>query len=196
MRSNTKYNPGAGSNGRYDTREDDIRRIPMAAMFTALGVLFPQLFHLLGLGSAFLPMFLPVLAAAMLLPLRLACTVAVLTPIVSWLLTGMPPLSPPILPLLLIELLAATCLLSLLRLQLRWHVLPAVAVTMLADRVLLYLIIEGVSAAAGVTHPMLGPAVVLVGLPGVLLAVVVLPSAIMLIEHKHPQLIPIPARGK
>jgi hypothetical protein len=196
MHSHTDYRPGTGENGGYSVREHAIRRIPMAAMFTALGILFPQLFHLLGLGSAFLPMFLPVLAAAMLLPLRLACTVAVLTPIVSWLLTGMPPLSPPILPLLLIELVVATCLLSFLRLQLRWHVLPAVAVTMLGDRVLLYLIIEAVSAAAGVTHPMLGPAVVLVGLPGVILAIVVLPSAIMLIERKHPQLIPLRARGK
>ncbi|MBE0643850.1 MAG: hypothetical protein IH600_07195 [Bacteroidetes bacterium] len=176
------------------TSEDHLRRIPLAAMFTALGVLFPQLFHLLGLGSAFLPMFLPVLTAGMLLPRRLACTVAVLAPLVSWMLTGMPPLSPPVLPLLLAELTAAACLASMFRRKWRWPVLSAVAAVMVLDRLLLFLIVEAVSSAAGIAHPLLGPGMVLAGLPGVALALLTVPSAVALIEKQHPRLAMTPGR--
>jgi hypothetical protein len=175
--------------------EEHIRRLPLAAMFTALGVLFPQLFHMLGLGSTFLPMFLPVLAAGLLLPWRLAATVGVLTPLLSWMLTGMPPLSPPMLPLMVLELGLAAPLAGLFRRSLRWPVIAAVAATMATDRLLLYIVIEAVSTLAGVRHPLLGPAAVLAGFPGVALAVVVLPPAIALIESRYPRLATVRVRG-
>ena len=183
-----KTDPSAGHTATLPA--DDIRRIPLAAMFTALGVLFPQLFHLLGLGSTFLPMFLPVLTAAVLLRVRLAMTVAVLTPILSWMLTGMPPLSPPILPLLIIELIATAALVSILRLQLRWAVLPAIAAGFLLDRLLLLVIIEAVTAISGIHHPLLGPAAVLAGIPGVVMNLAVIPPVILLIERRYPQFAP------
>lgn len=170
--------------------EDDVRRIPLAAMFTALGVLFPQLFHMMGLGATFLPMFLPVLTAAMLLRMRLALTVAGLTPVLSWLLTGMPPLSPPILPLLIAELTVSAAVISHLRLQRGWHVLPALAAGLLVDRIVLYLVIETVTAFAGIRHPMFGPAAVLVGLPGIALQLIVIPPAVTLIVRRFPRFIP------
>ncbi len=170
--------------------EDDVRRIPLAAMFTALGVLFPQLFHMMGLGATFLPMFLPVLTAAMLLRMRLALTVAALTPVLSWLLTGMPPLSPPVLPLLIAELTVSAAVISHLRLQRGWRVLPALAVGLLVDRALLYIIIETVTALAGIRHPMFGPAAVLVGLPGIALQLIVIPPAVTLIVRRFPRFIP------
>ncbi|MBR9974277.1 MAG: ECF transporter S component [Bacteroidetes bacterium] len=175
----------------YDPITDDrasVRLLPLAAMFTALGVLFPQLFHMLGLGSTFLPMFLPVLAAAMLLPQRLALIVGILTPLASWMLTGMPPLSPPILPLMVIELTAVALVAGTLRRGLRWPAIVVVSVAMAADRLLLLLIIEGVSAVAGIRHPLLGPAAVLAGLPGVAMAIIVLPPTVALIESRFPRL--------
>ena len=39
------------------------RYIPLATLFTAMGIIFPIFFHLVGLGSAFLPMFLPIIMA-------------------------------------------------------------------------------------------------------------------------------------
>ena len=169
-------------------KQEQLRRLPLAAMFTALGVLLPQIFHALGLGSTFLPMFLPVLAAALLLPLNLALIVAIVTPSLSWLLTGMPPLSPPMLPLLLIELPVATAVASSCRRGLQLPVLAAVAAAMLSDRVLLWLVIEVVTRVSGLQHPLFGPAVVLAGLPGVVLQLVVLPPAVHLIEQRCPRL--------
>lgn len=175
---------------RFDPGEsaDLARQLPLAALFTALGVLFPQLFHLLGLGSTFLPMFLPVLAVGLLLPTRPALTVGLLTPLASWMLTGMPPLSPPILPLMLVELPAVALVAGATRRGLRWPVAVSVAAAMAVDRLLLFAIIEGVSAMAGIRHPLLGPAAVLAGLPGVALAAIVLPPVIAIIEKQFPHL--------
>lgn len=169
-------------------RETRLRRLPLAAMFTALGVLLPQIFHALGLGSTLLPMFLPVLAAALLLPLQLAVTVGILTPLLSWMLTGMPPLSPPMLPLLLIELPITAAVASLLRRRLRLPVIAAITAAMVTDRLLLWLVIETVTRAAGVQHPLFGPALVLAGLPGVILQLVVLPPAVHLVDQRFPSL--------
>ncbi|MDT8323829.1 MAG: ECF transporter S component [Bacteroidota bacterium] len=171
-------------------REEELRRLPLAAVFTALGVLLPQLFHALGLGAAFLPMFLPVLAAGLLLPLRLALVTATLTPLLSWLLTGMPPLSPPVLPLLLIELPVTAGAAAFLRRSLRWPVLAAAAVALLIDRLLLLAILETVTLLAGVQHPLLGPTMVVAGLPGVILHLLVLPPTLKIIETRYPHLAP------
>ena len=183
-----RYQRSGTSRFDPDADGDRARQLPLAALFTALGVLFPQLFHMLGLGSTFLPMFLPVLAAGLLLPTRLALTVGLLTPLASWMLTGMPPLSPPILPLMLVELPAAALIAGALRRGLRWPVIASVGLAMAADRLLLFVLIEGVSAMAGIRHPLLGPAAVLAGLPGVALAVIVLPPVIAIIETRFPRL--------
>jgi hypothetical protein len=168
--------------------EDELRRIPLAAMFTALGVLLPQVFHWFGLGSTFLPMFLPVLTAAMLLPRMLACTVAVLTPVTSWLFTGMPPLSPPILPMLMAELLVSACIASTLRYHQGRSALLALVIALLADRALLFLLVHGVTVFAGVDHPLFAPALVLTGLPGIVMMLLLIPPGIALIDARFPRL--------
>jgi len=175
----------AYSSGRKD---EAIRRIPLAAMFTALGVLLPQIFHWFGLGATFLPMFFPVLAGALLLPRGLACTVALLTPLSSWMLTGMPPLAPPILPLLLIELTISALIASSLHVHLGRSALLALAAALLADRLLLYGIVELVTKLAGVEHPLFGPAMVLAGVPGIVMMLLLLPPSITYINSRFPRL--------
>ena len=165
-----------------------IRRIPLEAMFAPLGVLLPQIFHWFGLGSTFLPMFFPVLAGALLLPRALACTVAVLTPLSSWMLTGMPPLAPPILPLLMIELTVSALITSSLHVHLGKSALLSLAAALLADRLLLYGIVEIVTRLAGVEHPLFGPAMVLAGLPGIAMMLLLLPPSVRYINSRFPRL--------
>ena len=69
--------------------------LTLGALFMALGVLIPIIFHALGLGPIFLPMFWPIAVSGFYLPVVPAMIVGCLTPILSMLLTGMPP--PPIL---------------------------------------------------------------------------------------------------
>ena len=45
----------------------DINNLILAVIFSAFGVLVPVLFHMVGLGSIFLPMFIPLAAGAFFL---------------------------------------------------------------------------------------------------------------------------------
>ncbi|MEW6756351.1 MAG: hypothetical protein AB1505_36070, partial [Candidatus Latescibacterota bacterium] len=71
-----------------------LREVTWSAVFAALGMGVPVLFHALGLGPTFLPMLLPVLAAGLSLRPLAAALVGLVTPLLSGLLTGMPPLVP------------------------------------------------------------------------------------------------------
>jgi riboflavin transporter FmnP len=77
-----------------------------AGILVALGVLIPVIFHVTGVGGTiFLPMHIPVLFAGIILGPGLGALVGLLCPVLSHLLTGMPPVSPmPIMPLMVVEL--------------------------------------------------------------------------------------------
>lgn len=70
------------------------QQITLIALFIALCVLVPFLFHLVGLGKMFLPMFLPILLAGFIIDFPVAMLVGLLGPWISALATGMPPLFP------------------------------------------------------------------------------------------------------
>ena len=74
----------------------NLQVISRASALAVVGLVLPALFHSLGLGKVFLPMYLPVLVGAFVLPWRWALALGVLTPLVSALLTGMPPWFPPV----------------------------------------------------------------------------------------------------
>ncbi len=70
------------------------QQITLIALFIALCLLVPFLFHLVGLGKMFLPMFLPILLAGFIIEFPAAMLVGLLGPWISALATGMPPLFP------------------------------------------------------------------------------------------------------
>lgn len=70
------------------------QQITLIALFIALSLLVPFVFHLVGLGKMFLPMFLPILLAGFMIKFPAATLVGLLGPWVSALVTGMPPLFP------------------------------------------------------------------------------------------------------
>ena len=76
--------------------------ITLGGLFIALGVLIPYLFHIVGLGPMFLPMFWPMVVSGFFLPAVPAILVGLLTPLLSMFITGMPP--PPILYRMMLEL--------------------------------------------------------------------------------------------
>ena len=79
----------------------------LGALLVAMGIVIPSIFHIFGsnAGKIFLPMFMPVIFAGLILPLKYAAIVAVLVPILSNLITGMPPV--PMLYFMLADLFAA-----------------------------------------------------------------------------------------
>lgn len=68
--------------------------VSTSAMFLALGILFPLLFHAVNLGSQFSPMHLPALLAGMICGPLSGLAVGFLTPLLSSLISGMPPIFP------------------------------------------------------------------------------------------------------
>lgn len=74
---------------RYSARD-----LSLAGLFGALGVALPMLFHVVGLGKVFLPMHLPVLTCGLLVTPPVGFAVGFVTPLISSIATGMPPLIP------------------------------------------------------------------------------------------------------
>lgn len=70
------------------------QQIALASLLIALCVIVPFLFHLIGLGAMFLPMFVPILLAGFFIEFPAAMLVGLLGPLASALATGMPPLFP------------------------------------------------------------------------------------------------------
>jgi len=167
----------------------ELRQIPLTALFAALGVILPPVFHIVGLGSTFLPMFLPVMLGSMLLSWKFALVLAIFAPMTSWLLTGMPPLVPPILPLMTAELILVALIISILHVHLRRSVWFALAIAIIMDRLLLYIMVTFVAKWMHLDPTVFSIAMVMAGLPGIMLQLLVIPLALKLIRQKFPALV-------
>ncbi len=89
------------------------KKLVLAALFVALGIVLPMAFHSIpDAGRVFLPMHIPILLCGLVcgFPYGLAC--GLIVPVLSSLLTGMPPFA--ILPSMLFELAAYGTVASLL----------------------------------------------------------------------------------
>ena len=79
-------------------------KLILTSLFIACGLLLPLAFHTFGMGGrTFLPMHIPVFMGGLLLGWLPGLIIGALTPLLSCLLTGMPPLIPS-LPMMIVEL--------------------------------------------------------------------------------------------
>ncbi len=160
------------------------RALSLAGLFVALGVLIPIVFHAAGLGSVFLPMFLPLAAAGFYLPLVAALAVGGLTPLVSAIATGMPPLSPPVAQLMALEGLALTGVVGWLGGRRHLPAVLALVAGLAASRVVLVLWIIVLVPLLGLPARELSVAALVQGLPGIVLILAVVP---LLVRRVPPQ---------
>lgn len=68
--------------------------VTTTALFIALGIIFPLVFHAVGLGSTFSPMHIPVILCGLICGATAGAIVGFVTPFLSSLLNGMPPIYP------------------------------------------------------------------------------------------------------
>jgi len=167
-------------------KETELRQIPITALLAVSGIILPQFFHLLGLGSVFLPMFLPVMLGALILSWRFAITLAIITPLTSFFVSGMPPITPPILPVMLTELILIASLLSLLYVHLNKNIWLALVVAILADRLFLFVIVFALAPWFGLPKIFTSITLVLSGIPGIILQLTVLPTVLAYLRKKFP----------
>ena len=79
-------------------------KLILTSLFIACGLLLPLAFHTFGMGGrTFLPMHIPVFMGGLLLGWLPGFIIGAITPLLSCLLTGMPPLIPS-LPMMIVEL--------------------------------------------------------------------------------------------
>ncbi len=154
------------------------------AMFITLGITMPIAFHFFGgAGQMFLPMHIPVLVAGLLLGSHGGLTVGLLTPVISSLATGMPPLM-PMLPIMMIELGVYGAVTGYLyrqrRLPLVWSLIGA----MLAGRIAAALLVAGMAAMLAVQMQPLAfiIASVTIGLPGMAIQLLIVPLLVKRLE--------------
>ncbi len=137
----------------------------------------------------FLPMFIPIIMGATLLPPSVAIAIAIITPLVSFIFTGMPPVYPPMLFIIIIELVAVSLICSVLygkkRLPIGWTLLIALAF----DRLLLFGMIKFITTRLGFSEQLFSLGVVFYGIPGIIFIFIIIPLALKFLKVKYPQII-------
>lgn len=156
------------------------------ALCMALGIIFPIFFHLLGAGAAFLPMHIPVLLCGLLFGWEYGAVCGFLVPLLSALLTGMPPLFPTA-PAMMLELCAYGILTGLLYRKMRWNIYPALIGAMLGGRAVSGLANAVFMGMAGKPYGFSAflSAAFAVALPGIAIQIIAIPLIILSLEKAN-----------
>lgn len=158
----------------------------VAVLVTVLGVAVPGLFHLLGLGAVFLPMYLPLAVGAFILSRRNALMTGSFTPLISALITGMPPWYPPIAFIMSVQL-GFLCLYISFVTHSRWNrdshlssagILAILVPGLLLERMMLFILYGAVLPLFGIQAALFSAYDIIRGLPGILLLCAVVPFAV------------------
>jgi riboflavin transporter FmnP len=177
---------------------DSLKRITWGALFIALGLLIPLIFHAVGLGQVFLPMHIPVLLCGFFTGPVVGFVVGFVTPLLSAVFTGMPPLAPPVAQKMMFELGAYGLLTGLLYQRTNLGIYPTLIISMIGGRlvygVLGYAVLplfglEKINPLLPVTYSLLQ------GIPGIILQLVVIPATVYLIERNPDSLFVKPGRA-
>lgn len=197
-----RLDSGGGPEGRSRALSP-AQRVTWGGLWLALGFLLPQLAHGVGLGPAFLLMHIPVLLAGALVGPGIGFIVGVLSPWLSHLATGMPPVVPPIAPLMTIELGALGACAGVLRpVMRRWvgeqgfgwlrqglmaeyaWLIP----TLILGRVALGLAATLFGGVLGLPVPGLVylQGAIVTGLPGIALQLVLIPGLVLRLSKGFP----------
>lgn len=163
------------------------KKLTRASFFIALGLLLPQLFHLMGVaqgGQAFLPMHIPVLLSGFILGPILGLTIGIIIPLISFIITGMPPANSVI--LMMCELAAYGLFSGLLYKTFhinrkKYGIYISLLGAMLLGRVIyaLAIVIAGSLFALDINGNAAVIYTMYTGIPGILIQIIIIPSIIV-----------------
>lgn len=159
-----------------------INNLVLSGIFIAMGLILPMIFHGFGGGGpVFLPMHIPVLIAGFFLELPFAIAVGILTPVLSSLLTGMPPLF-PVLPYMALELAVYSAVVSLLYRKLKLNVYISLIISMICGRIMAGIAIWALITFFTVQLP--SPVVfiqgaIIKGIPGIVIQLILIPIVVL-----------------
>ncbi len=157
------------------THSDRLRLMVINGMLMALGLTLPVVFHAVGLGNKFLPMLLPLLLNGFLSPLGWAVLTGGATPLVSALLTGMPPLYPPVAAVMSVEGMVLAGVARVVYVATRRRLWPALVAAIVCGRLAGFGLSWIMARQFGLPPVVSSVAALLQGLPGVALQLAVVP---------------------
>ena len=160
-------------------------KLILTSLFIACGLLLPLAFHSFGMGGrTFLPMHLPVFMGGLLLGWLPGLIIGALTPVLSSLLTGMPPLIPS-LPMMFVELALFGLVSGYLYHDKRKNIYFALITAMIVGRLGAAFVLMLFSDILGIRlHPLTYVAATfMTGLAGVIFQIVFIPVLVKRLEH-------------
>lgn len=155
------------------------RELAYCGLFGAGALLLPVLFHVVNLGKALMPMYLPLVALAFFVRPAPAIVTALLVPILSGAVTGMPPFFPPVAPCMAVELAVMAGGISTA--GQRWPEASPWAVlipVLLLGRVVYAGLIYACALVIDLPAPFMAGLSFVSGWPGLLLMMIVVPSVV------------------
>lgn len=169
---------------RLYSPSNNIERVAISGFFLTLALVLPPLFHVFGAGSVFLPMLLPVVTAGFLLDSRSAITIGFIAPLLSSLLTGMPPIMPPIAFMMAVELTILALIPSIFYRRFGMNLYGVLLVTLLVNRLLVLGLRFVVAEFFNIPGMLYGLGISLSGLPGIAVQIIVVPMVVRTIESR------------
>ena len=164
------------------------KKITFSALFIALALILPQLFHIIGgptAGAIFLPMHIPVILAGMLISWKHGGLIGVISPLLGFFILGMPQI--PMLYLMIVELAVYGIIVGLLYKKFNLNIYLSLIISLIIGRlaksgvILLALNIFGFTFPAPLgTIPLL-----ITGIPGIFIQLAVIPPLVILFERKY-----------
>lgn len=155
------------------------RDLAYCGVFGAAALLLPVIFHVLHLGHVFMPMYLPLVTLAFFVRPGAAALTALLVPILSGAVTGMPPFMPPIALVMSLELALMALLIGALR-----KLLPALPIwvvlgtTLVIGRIVSAGLLYGAALVLELPARFVAGISLISGWPGLVLMMVVIPQIV------------------
>ena len=159
-------------------------KLVLTSLFIACGLLLPLAFHTFGMGGrTFLPMHIPVFMGGLLLGWLPGFIIGALTPLLSCLLTGMPPLIPS-LPMMIVELALFGLVAGYIYYDKRQNIYLALISAMVAGRLGAAFVLLLFSDMLGIhLHPLTYVAATfMTGIVGVVIQIVFIPILVRRLE--------------
>ncbi|MBQ2676145.1 MAG: ECF transporter S component [Clostridia bacterium] len=167
-----------------NTTKQIVLKITLGGLLLALGVLIPQVFHVFGqqAGSMFLPMHLSVLIAGFFLGGTYGSVIGAVTPLLSFLFTGMPPAAR--LVFMMIELAVYGGASGLFYKKLKLNIYISLILSQLCGRTAYYLSLITAAHLIGMNIPTWAAVVdaTVTGLPGIVLQIAVVPIVVIALK--------------
>lgn len=167
--------------------KNSVREMVISSLFITMGLVLPVIFHFFGLGSAFLPMHIPVLLSGFILPMPYAVAIGAITPFLSSIITGMPPIF-PIMPYMVFELTVYAAVVSILSKKMKLNAYFTLVGSMIAGRSVAGVVVWVMIVLFGVKFPdpfVFIASAVTTGIPGIIIQFVAIPPMVVILKKTN-----------